>query len=146
MIPYWIKLTPDRILFPTQIRNNNWRNLSKIAYIVQTRSLVIIIFFDCNWIQSLYYQIFSQNLAPNLLNLLNPNHVLNTMISTTNSKTDLFEYPNHDSIYFYARFHWENIKQYSLNSFRPKFYRYFYTLLITNCKFLITTVPPNIFI
>ena len=40
----------------------------------------------------------------------------------------------------YARFHQDNFKRDSLNSFLPKFFRYFCTLLISNCKFEITTV------
>ena len=48
---------------------------------------------------------------------------------------------NQDSIYFYVRLHRENIKQYSLNIFPPKVSRYFFTLLTSNCKFEITTVP-----
>ena len=41
----------------------------------------------------------------------------------------------------YAIFHQENLKWDSLNSFLPKVSRYFCTLLISNCKFEITTVP-----
>ena len=39
------------------------------------------ILFDCNYILRLQSQRFPQNLAPNLPNLLNTNHVLNTPIS-----------------------------------------------------------------
>ena len=50
-------------------------------------------------------------------------------------------YPNQDSTYFYAIFHWENLKKYSLNSFLTEVSRYFYTLFISNCKVKIATVP-----
>ena len=49
-------------------------------------------------------------------------------------------YPNHVSVYFYARFHKENLKQDSFNSFPPKVYRYLYTLPISNFKLEIVTV------
>ena len=38
--------------------------------------------------------------------------------------------PNQDSIYFYAIFHRENLKQDSFNSFPPKVSRYLSTLII----------------
>ena len=57
------------------------------------------------------------------------------------SNSHFVGYPNQYSIYFYARFHQENLKQDPLNSCPPKFYGYFYTLLISNFKFEITTVP-----
>ena len=50
-------------------------------------------------------------------------------------------YPHQDTIYLYDRFHKENLKQDSFNSFMPKVFPYFYTILISNCKFEITTVP-----
>ena len=50
-------------------------------------------------------------------------------------------YLNQDSIYFYDRFHQENLKQDYLNIFPSKVSRYFYTLIIYYCKFEITTVP-----
>ena len=50
-----------------------------------------------------------------------------------------------ESIYFYAILHRENLKQDYLNSFLPRIYRFFYTLLISNYKFKITTVPKYIY-
>ena len=40
----------------------------------------------------------------------------------------------------YARFHQENLKRDSLNSFPSKVSCYFFTLLISNCKFEISTM------
>ena len=51
-------------------------------------------------------------------------------------------YTHQDSIYLYARFLQENLKQDSLKIFPPKVSRYFCTLFISNLKFEITTATP----
>ena len=60
--------------------------------------------------------------------------------STYSQRRESIEYPNQDSIYLYAKFHRENLKQNSLNSFPPRVSCYVYTLLILYCKFKITTL------
>ena len=52
-------------------------------------------------------------------------------------------YPNKDFIYLYARLNWTNIKQDYLSSLLTKVYHYFYKVLISNCKFEITTTETQ---
>ena len=65
---------------------------------------------------------------------------LQEIFSNYENKGYAVGYPNQDSIYFYAIFHQENLKQDSLNIFPPKVSRYLSTLIISNCKFKITTI------
>ena len=68
--------------------NTSPSSISKIAQSTQETSLALFRFFECNCIHILQSFSISQTLAPNLPNLLNSNHVLNTLILLYNTPVD----------------------------------------------------------